>query len=160
MCLYAGVLHRLFSPNDRAIKNSISCILYISCMLLMHLTWFRMWFVVLSNFCNCSNKQSAYYCWPSWILTYHLHRCPFFLSSLRISLSSVLPFPLAPLIFNFFFNCFCIFFYPVYHNLHVVLSSFKVALLLCVLVFSFITWKNREWRHWEEDLEDHGFWPG
>ncbi len=33
--------------------------------------------------------------------------------------------------------------------------------VLCVLsLFSFITWKDWEWWHREEDLEDHRFWPG
>lgn len=27
-------------------------------------------------------------------------------------------------------------------------------------LFSFITWKDWEWRHRQEDLEDHRFWPG
>lgn len=27
-------------------------------------------------------------------------------------------------------------------------------------LFSFITWNDWEWRHREEDLEDHRFWPG
>lgn len=41
-------------------------------------------------------------------------------------------------------------------------SSFHLLTypLSVLSLFSFITWKDWEWRHWEEDLEDHRFRPG
>lgn len=110
-------------------------------------------------------------------ISYHLLTCTVVFFS--ISYSLYLPFsftrlspfsstpltsiPLIPILslhFSFSLNhsCFFISFMCLY------LASFFVFFLMYPFpipsLFSFITWKDREWRHREEDLEDHRFWPG